>query len=83
LPPLEAMACSTPVIVSHTSSLPEVVGDAGILVDPYDASDIAKGIECVLSDSALSQKLKAKGLNRAEKFSWPQIAEKTLEVLTS
>lgn len=83
LPPLEAMACGTPVVVSHTSSLPEVVGDAGILVDPYNVSDIAKGIDAILSDDILSQKMRIMGLERTKQFSWPQIAERTLEVLTS
>ena len=70
LPPLEAMACGTPVVVSNVSSLPEVVGDAGILVNPYDPESIADGIAQVLSDDALRTTLSAKGLERAGRFSW-------------
>ena len=70
LPPLEAMACGTPVVVSNVSSLPEVVGDAGILVNPYDPESIADGLARVLSDDALRTALRAKGLERARRFSW-------------
>ena len=70
LPPLEAMACGTPVVVSNVSSLPEVVGDAGILVNPYDPESIADGIARVLTDDALRAALAAKGLARARQFSW-------------
>ena len=71
LPPLEAMASGTPVVVSNASSLPEVVGDAGILVNPYDAASIADGIRRLLDDSALCQELKTRGVARARAFSWP------------
>src|SRR5213075_1474545 len=70
LPPLEAMASGTPVVTSNVSSLPEVAGGAAILVDPYDPSAIADGIERVLSDPALRQELRRKGLARAREFSW-------------
>lgn len=70
LPPLEAMASGTPVVVSNVSSLPEVVGDAGILINPYDTAEIADGIRRVLADSSLAAELSAKGLTRAQTFSW-------------
>ena len=72
LPPLEAMASGTPVVVSNVSSLPEVVGDAGILVNPYDARSIADGIRQVLCDSTLRDELTTRGLARARSFSWPE-----------
>ena len=72
LPPLEAMASGTPVVVSNVSSLPEVVGDAGIQVNPYDAGAIADGIRQVLTDSALREELTTKGLARARAFSWQE-----------
>lgn len=71
LPPLEAMASGTPVVVSNVSSLPEVVGDAGVLVDPYDPQSIAEGIHRVLDDGTLRQELIRRGLVRARTFSWP------------
>ena len=70
LPPLEAMASGTPVVVSNVSSLPEVVGNAGILVDPYDARAIADGISQVICDDTLRQELKVRGVIRARSFSW-------------
>jgi glycosyltransferase involved in cell wall biosynthesis len=70
LPPLEAMACGTPVVTSRLSSLPEVVGDAALLVDPYSAEAIADGITRVLDDSALAEDLRTRGRARAAAFSW-------------
>jgi glycosyltransferase involved in cell wall biosynthesis len=75
LPPLEAMACGTPVVTSNVSSLPEVVGDAAVLVDPYSAPDIADGLEKVLGDDALRADLSARGRVRASHFSWERSAE--------
>ena len=72
LPPLEAMACGTPVVTSNVSSLPEVAGGAAILVDPYDPASIADGISRAVSDTTLRQELVAKGLARARDFSWTQ-----------
>jgi glycosyltransferase involved in cell wall biosynthesis len=72
LPPLEAMACGTPVVTSNVSSLPEVAGGAAILVDPYDPASIADGISRAVTDTALRQELVAKGLARARDFSWTQ-----------
>jgi len=70
LPPLEAMACGTPVVTSRISSLPEVVGDAAVLVDPYNVEDIASGIERVLGDGELRSDLIARGRARVGTFSW-------------
>jgi glycosyltransferase involved in cell wall biosynthesis len=70
LPPLEAMASGTPVVTSNVSSLPEVTGDAALLVDPYDPQSIADAIRRVITDQALSQDLRRKGLARARQFSW-------------
>ncbi len=70
LPPLEAMACGTPVVTSRLSSLPEVVGDAALLVDPYDVESIADALARVLGDAALAQDLARRGRVRAAGFSW-------------
>jgi glycosyltransferase involved in cell wall biosynthesis len=70
LPPLEAMASGTPVVTSNVSSLPEVAGDAAVLVDPYDAHAIADGVYRVLTDETLRRDLRKKGLARAGQFSW-------------
>lgn len=72
LSPLEAMACGTPVVASNVSSLPEVLGDAAVLVDPLDAAAIADGITRVLEDAGLRADLRRKGLARAGLFSWEQ-----------
>jgi glycosyltransferase involved in cell wall biosynthesis len=70
LPPLEAMACGTPVVTSRISSLPEVVGDGALLVDPYSEEEIAHGIARVLDDEDLRRRLIERGLERAASFSW-------------
>ena len=70
LPPLEAMACGTPVVTSRLSSLPEVVDDAAVLVDPYDPEAIAAGIESVLDDATFADDLRERGHRRALEFSW-------------
>jgi glycosyltransferase involved in cell wall biosynthesis len=80
LPPLEAMACGTPVIVSRATSLPEVVGDAGLLVDPYRVSEIKTAIKKVVLDPELRSTLSKSGLRRAAQFSWDLTAERTMEV---
>jgi glycosyltransferase involved in cell wall biosynthesis len=80
LPPLEAMACGTPVVVSDTSSLPEVVSDAGVLVDPTSAEEIAQAMERVLTDGALRESLSARGLDRARTFTWQRAARETVGV---
>jgi alpha-1,3-rhamnosyl/mannosyltransferase len=78
LPPLEAMACGTPVICSNRSSLPEVAGTAGILVEPTDVGAIADAMEHVFIDSALHARMSAAGLKRAKLFPWRKTAESTL-----
>ncbi len=83
LPPLEAMACGTPVIASRTSSLPEVLGDAGLLVDPHDIDAIAAALERIVSDSALRLDLQQRSLMRAAQFSWEQTARLTLAAYRS
>ncbi len=80
LPPLEAMACGTPVVCSNTSSLPEVVGDAAVMVDPYDVPAMADGIERVLGDPDLQEELRRRGLERAAQFTWERAARQTVEV---
>jgi glycosyltransferase involved in cell wall biosynthesis len=80
LPPLEAMATGTPVVTSNISSLPEVAGDAAILVDPYDSTSIANGIQLVLTDSTLREKLKIRGLERARHYSWERSVTRTREI---
>ena len=80
LPPLEAMKCGTPVIVGNKTSLPEVVGDAALTVDPFDVSAIAVAIENLINDSILRRELSVKGRMRAEMFDWRQTARQTLEI---
>ena len=78
LPVLEAMACGTPVICSNTSSLPEVAGEAALLVDLHQPHALAQAIVRVLQDQALRQSLQEQGLEQAARFSWEHTAEKTL-----
>jgi glycosyltransferase involved in cell wall biosynthesis len=80
LPPLEAMKCGTPVIVGDKTSLPEVVGDAGVLVDPFDVDSMAAAIQRMISDSNLRAQLRVKGLERANLFDWQETARQTLSV---
>jgi glycosyltransferase involved in cell wall biosynthesis len=80
LPPLEAMACGTPVIASDTSALPEVVSDAGLLVEPTDAEGMAEAMQRLLSDGDLRETLRQKGLQRAKSFSWQRAARETAKV---
>ncbi len=81
LPPLEAMACGTPVLTSKTSSLPEVCGDAAYYVDPYKIKDIIQGIETVLKDEKLQSFLITKGLKRVKLFNWGISARKLLRII--
>jgi glycosyltransferase involved in cell wall biosynthesis len=78
LPALEAMACGAPVIASNQSSLPEVVGEAGLLVDPQDVDAMAKAMAHLLKNGDLRQKLSAAGLKQAAKFTWPEMGQKLL-----
>lgn len=83
LPVLEAMACGTPVVCSATTSLREVAGDAALLVDPFDVESIAEGLTQVLEDGDLRDKLCARGVARAQKFSWDETASHTWDALQS
>jgi glycosyltransferase involved in cell wall biosynthesis len=78
LPPLEAMACGLPVITSNRSSLPSVVANAAVMVDPYKIGDIAWAVEEILRDKNLYEELRKRGLERAELFSWRKTAKETL-----
>ncbi|MCL5263619.1 MAG: glycosyltransferase family 4 protein [Chloroflexi bacterium] len=79
-PPLEAMACGTPVVCSNTSSLPEIVGDAAITVEPSDSAALAAAVERVLGDRQLRAELVANGIARAKMFSWETTARRTFAV---
>ena len=81
MPALEAMACGTPVVASNVSSLPEVVGDAGLLVDPTDEDALAGALERIAGDPALRARLRELGLARARLFSWERCAAETLEAI--
>lgn len=78
LPPLEAMACGTPVVGSDAASLPEVVGDAGVLVDPDDAEGMAGALIQLVEDSAFHAELRRRALAQAARFSWERTARETL-----
>jgi glycosyltransferase involved in cell wall biosynthesis len=80
IPVIEAMACGTPVVTSNISSLPEVAGDAALLVDPYSINDIAAAMERLLSDGELRQRLHDKGLERVKAFSWRNTALRTRQL---
>jgi len=80
LPPLEAMGCGIPVIASNMSSIPEVVGEAGILVDPRKPEDVSKKIIQVLEDSDLRRELVEKGLKRSREFTWENTVKSTVQV---
>jgi glycosyltransferase involved in cell wall biosynthesis len=80
LPPLEAMACGTPVVVSNAGALPEIVGDAGVLVRPEDPEDIANGLGWVLGNERFRDLLAERGLARAATFSWDRAARETVAV---
>ena len=80
IPTLEAMRCGTPTITGDRTCFPEVVGDAGLLVNPFDELAIAEGIRQVISDERLHQELRERGLHRASLYDWRNTARKTLEV---
>ncbi len=80
IPPLEAMACGTPVITSNTSSLPEMAGDAAILVDPHDIHAIAEAINRLAEDVQLREELRQRGYKQAQRYTWSGAAAKMLAV---
>ncbi|BAY31815.1 group 1 glycosyl transferase [Nostoc carneum NIES-2107] len=82
LPVLEAMACGTPVITSNISSLPEVAGDAAILINPYSTEEITAAMQAVANDSSLRSHLSTQGIARANQFSWEKTGQATAEVLS-
>jgi glycosyltransferase involved in cell wall biosynthesis len=79
LPVLEAMACGAPVVCANSSSLPEVAGDAALLIDPLDPQDLERALLLALEDEGLRQKMREKGLKRAQSFSWLHTAQRSLE----
>lgn len=83
LPPLEAMANQLPVLASNTSSLPEVLGDAAVLVNPENVFEIARGMKLILSDETLRQQLIQKGLQQVAKFSWSVAAQRVVQIYES
>jgi len=83
LPPLEAMACGVPVICANNSSLPEVVGNAGLLVDPHDESSLAQMMQQLADDDVLRSSLAERAMERAAQFTWARCAEQTIDVYRS
>ncbi|MCK4602637.1 MAG: glycosyltransferase family 4 protein, partial [Phycisphaerae bacterium] len=81
LPPLEAMACGVPVVAANQTALPEVVGRAGIMVDPYDPDAIADGVRQIVAKEGLREDLIRCGQQRARQFTWARTAEMTWRVL--
>jgi glycosyltransferase involved in cell wall biosynthesis len=80
LPPLEAMACGTPVVASNRPSLPEVLGDAALMVDPLDIAGMAQALHSLLEDGALRTDMVKLGLERASRFRWEMAASRMLEL---
>jgi glycosyltransferase involved in cell wall biosynthesis len=81
IPVLEAMACGTPVVVSQISSLPEVVGEYGVLVDPYNVKSISGGLKLLVKDAELRESMRQKGLQWVKHFDWMNTARTTLGIL--
>jgi glycosyltransferase involved in cell wall biosynthesis len=79
LPPLEAMACGTPVVSSTVSSLPEVVGSGGLLVDPTDTEALASAMKRLVTDKDTQDSIRAAGLAQAQTFSWDEAAQRTVD----
>ena len=80
IPPLEAMACGTPVVTSNTSSLPQVVGDAGVMINPYNADELAGALEELIRDEGHRKELSKKGIDQAGSFSWTRTGKETWNV---
>ena len=80
VPPIEAMACGAPVITSNISSLPEVVGDAALLINPRNTDELSAAILRILQDTSLQQELRQKGFERVKHFTWSASARKMLSV---
>jgi len=83
LPVLEAMACGTPVVTANTSALPEVAGDAALLVDPTSVEQITEAMKQIVSDTSLRQQLREKGLAQAARFSWASTSARVQELLAA
>ena len=81
LPVLEAMACGTPVLTSNSSSLPEVAGNAALLVNPHSVDDIARGLTEITTNASLRQRLIEQGFEQIKKFSWDRAGVEVLEIL--
>lgn len=81
LPLLEAMACGTPILTSNVASMPEIAGDAALLVDPYSVEAMVAGLTRLLADASLRQTLVEKGFRRLQDFSWAKAARQTLDIL--
>ena len=83
LPPLEALSCGTPVVTSNISSIPEVMGKAALLINPYKEEEIARAIKSILTDPELAAKMREMGFNQSKRFSWQKAARETVEVYKS
>jgi len=81
IPPLEAQACGTPVIVSNAASLPEVCGDSTLYCNPYDINDIKENIVMLLNNEVLQNELIQKGFENIKRFSWKKSAEKIMKLI--
>jgi glycosyltransferase involved in cell wall biosynthesis len=81
LPPLEAMACGTPIVASNASSIPEAVGDAGLLIDPLDVPALTHALDRLLTDISLRRDLRRRGLERATEFTWARTADQWLALV--
>jgi glycosyltransferase involved in cell wall biosynthesis len=80
LPVLEALACGVPVVAANSTSIPEVLGEAGVYCDPHDSATIAQGMAAVLANPVLADELRCKGIAQAAHFSWERMAQETLAV---